>query len=272
MQLTPINKHFNACDQQWDEMPQQDNGRHCQQCDRVLIDLTDKTEQQVLDLQVQHNFKLCGRYTLDQVHRLDRYLTLQEQPKRSYIPWLVKLAMGLGASGLPMVAAAQEPLPGSWIDQPLPADTLIDIYPGYHSPWVRPQKEVFNTISGVVKDSTDGEVLPFVNVTIVDADGHVLAGVTTDIDGRFQLKYQEGWLAQNVKLRFSYLGYEHKEKDLTDIVMKDEYEESMCIMELTTETMGMLGFIIVDPSMEVEIDNYRFERDPLTGAEIYKFD
>lgn len=267
MQLTPINKHFSACDQQWDDMPQKDNGRHCQQCDRVLVDLTDKTEHQVLELQIQSNFTMCAKYTLDQVHRLDRYLTLKEQPKRSHMPWLVKLAMGLGTSGLPMLAAAQEPLPAAWIEQPYPKDTTIEIYPGYHSPWVKPQQEDLKIISGIVKD-TDGEPIPFVNVTIVDVAGNVLAGAASDFDGDIQMRYQAEWLAAGFVLKFNALGYEDLEMNLTDAVVKNEFE----LPSSAVEFLGVLvGFIKVDPDIEVEIDNYRVKRSLINGAETYYF-
>lgn len=206
MQLTPINKHFNACDQKWDDMPQQGNGRHCQQCDRVLVDLTDKTEQQVLDLQVQHNFKLCGRYTLDQVHRLDRYLTLQQQPKRSHMPWLVKLAMGLSTSGVPLLAAAQQPLPvGKRVEQVPMADTLEST--GLDEVHVVEQVDE-KEIGGTVLEWLSFIPIPMASVTLLDREDSVIAIVCTDLDG----KYNFGALSEldrpPVKIRFESVGHE----------------------------------------------------------------
>ncbi len=107
MKLTPINPHFNACDQKWELMPEQDGGRLCESCERVLIDFTQTTEQEVLNLQRANDFNLCGRYTRSQVDRLHRHLTLEES--QSNRPWLVSLAMGFG-SMLPMGVAAQDNL------------------------------------------------------------------------------------------------------------------------------------------------------------------
>ncbi len=105
MKLTPINPHFNACDQKWELMPEQEHGgRLCETCERVLVDFTQLSEQQVLNQQRDNNFKLCGRYTRGQVDRLHRHLAMEEsQYKR---PWLVSLAIGVG-SLLPLGVAAQ---------------------------------------------------------------------------------------------------------------------------------------------------------------------
>jgi hypothetical protein len=108
MKLTAINPHFNACDQKWDLMHEQDDGRLCQSCERVLIDFTRTTEQEVLNQQRSNDFNLCGRYTHRQVDRLHRHLTLEESQNNR--PWLVSLAMGLG-SLLPVGVAAQNNLP-----------------------------------------------------------------------------------------------------------------------------------------------------------------
>ena len=86
-------------------MPEQDGGRVCESCERVLVDFTQTTEQEVLNQQRANDFKLCGRYTRGQVDRLHRHLTLEESQNNR--PWLVSLAMGLG-SLLPMGAAAQD--------------------------------------------------------------------------------------------------------------------------------------------------------------------
>ncbi len=112
MNLTPINPHFNACDQNWELMPEHDGGRHCGACDKVLIDFTLTTEQEVLNQQRTNDFKLCGRYTVGQVDRINRHLALEESQNNR--PWLVSLAMGL-SSFIPLGAAAQD----------TPADTIV---------------------------------------------------------------------------------------------------------------------------------------------------
>lgn len=223
MQLTAINRHFNACDQEWDGMPEREAGRFCQQCERVLVDLTDKTEQQVLDLQVQHNFSLCAQYTIDQVHRLDRYLTLQEQPQRSHMPWLVKLAMGLGASGVPFLAAAQEPIPASTIEQTYPKDTTIEVYPGYHTPWVKPEQNDIDTVAGVLKSWKDDQPLAKVKVVIKNGKGAVLAKTTTGLDGAFQLEYKIDGDRDDITLHFKRPGYRPTSQFVVDVRNVVEY-------------------------------------------------
>lgn len=106
MQFTQINPYFFACDQEWDTMPEHGDGRLCEACDRVLIDFKGLREQEILNLQIANDFKLCGSYTKTQIDRIHRYHMLQESKKK--IPWLVSLLMG-GSLLAPTMSNAQSP-------------------------------------------------------------------------------------------------------------------------------------------------------------------
>lgn len=220
MQLTPINKHFIACDQKWEHMTEKGIGRLCTECDNVLVDMVGKTEQQVLDLQKQHGNKLCGRYTIQQMHRIDRYVSLQEQQlQRNTTPWLVKLAMGVAVSAIPSLVSAQQPLPSHWVDKPIPIDSLVEIHPGYHSPWVRPQQKVDKIIRGSVRDSITNEPIPFANIFITTINDSTIEVVASDLDGFFTLKVTNEMLnrSDSLILKCSSVGYKIWDLPLNEV-------------------------------------------------------
>ncbi len=178
MKLTPINPHFNACDQKWELMPEQEHGgRLCEACERVLVDFTQLSEQQILNQQRENNYKLCGRYTRSQVDRLPRHLAIEESKDRK--PWLV--AMAMAAIGLvPAIAMAQDtsrvhipvdytvPLPGvpGQMQYPLLAQTVDSLI-----------------LHGTVVKQT-GEPIPFADIVII-GDDNAMIRCTTDANGSY---------------------------------------------------------------------------------------
>ncbi|MCF6341752.1 MAG: DUF5686 and carboxypeptidase regulatory-like domain-containing protein [Bacteroidales bacterium] len=84
------------------------------------------------------------------------------------------------------------------------------------------QAQVFE-VKGVVKDKKSKEPLAFVNIT--SRDGY--SGVTTDIDGKFSIRMNEG----NCCLKLTYVGYETLEYGLRpsnrfqEILMKEKTYE-----------------------------------------------
>lgn len=58
-------------------------------------------------------------------------------------------------------------------------------------------------VRGIVRDAATGEVLPFVNVVLLDASGNTLNGTTTSMDGYYAIAIP----AEGRQLRFTYVGY-----------------------------------------------------------------
>ena len=58
-------------------------------------------------------------------------------------------------------------------------------------------------VSGTVTDARSGEPLPFVSVQLVDVNGNMINGTSTDFDGYYAIAIPEN----GHELRFSYVGY-----------------------------------------------------------------
>ena len=72
------------------------------------------------------------------------------------------------------------------------------------APAPNPQRSgVTGLISGLVTDASTSEAIPYANVVVKDQAGQLVAGTTTDIDGRFNLDMKN----PVTRLEVSYLGY-----------------------------------------------------------------
>jgi hypothetical protein len=271
MKLTPINPHFNACDQNWELMPEQDGGRLCESCERVLVDFTQTTEQEVLNQQRANDFKLCGRYTRGQVDRLHRHLTLEESQNNR--PWQISLAIGLG-SLLPVGVAAQDNTlhvedinltpdsteyeiinivsgnlrPHSTSDEVINVDTIkvpitysvpMPGVPGdvrYPLLAIDSSGKEYIEINGKVLDTETGETIPFASVWVEGTK----TGTTSDFDGYFSLKVPASY--RKFTLIASSLGYiaDTTSVDLS-IVLKQELKIELGMdMHVKGMMVGML--------------------------------
>lgn len=269
MKLTPINPHFNACDQKWELMPEQDGGRLCDSCERVLVDFTPFTEQEVLNQQRANDFKLCGRYTRGQVDRLHRHLTLEETQNNR--PWLVSLAMGLG-SLLPLGAAAQNTVVHvDDIELTTDSSTLqhTNVMVGKMKPkTLENELVVVDTIKVPIANTVPmpgvpGDIsYPLISAapteielkgTVVDKNtGDTLFGVyiqvdgtqmitSTDFDGNFSIIVPAN--SENVTLIASYIGYKQDSTEV-DLATAVKATETLNLeLELEMREIIMMGVI-----------------------------
>jgi hypothetical protein len=69
------------CNQDWNMMEQRHEGKHCNSCQKTVIDFTVMTDAQLANFFKKNTSNVCGRFYDDQ---LDRQITI---PKRE-LPWL----------------------------------------------------------------------------------------------------------------------------------------------------------------------------------------
>lgn len=122
----------NPCTQQWDDMQPSVSGRYCDSCEKHIVDLTNKSDAELIQFFKKKNDNVCGRLMANQ---LNRELVLP-RPKTSW-HWLLPLAIGAvaisparaselrpianqedGSAILPRAAAQNA------VIAPLPADTI----------------------------------------------------------------------------------------------------------------------------------------------------
>jgi hypothetical protein len=67
---TPFLLHIpEPCHENWDAMTPQDKGRHCQSCNKIVVDFSVMSDRQVLEYFKTTTGKTCGRFHDDQLQR-----------------------------------------------------------------------------------------------------------------------------------------------------------------------------------------------------------
>jgi hypothetical protein len=163
------------CAENWEEMLPAEQGRHCAACERLIIDFSVKTDQEILEYIKQSNGKLCGRFSNNQ---LDRDL-IQESNTRKISLWEKVAASLLFFISVDKANASDlsiAPKNLSYIE------TRTDTDKNIHREKEVEKKDTL-IFRGTVIDEKTNEAIPFAAVII-----HPYNRVCqTDFDGKFEL-------------------------------------------------------------------------------------
>lgn len=192
------------CHEDWNKMTPKEQGRHCDACNKTVIDFTKKTDEQIIKT-LEANGKLCGRFKTQQ---LNREIVLARKDKNNYLSWVASSLFAFMALGN---------LEGH--AQGKPKTVKVD---SNKVPQVKGKiaTSVINEkiISGTITTASDGLPLPGTSVIIKGTD----KGVQTDFDGLYKIKVNIGDV-----LVVSYVGMQSTEitvgtSNIIDIVLEDD--------------------------------------------------
>ncbi len=188
----------NPCQENFDGMTLLPGGRFCGNCNKSVVDFTSMSEQQVLQFLLRQNRSICGRMRTDMVNRPLRIHT----PPRSWqkIRLLGALVSGLAVAG--SAAAQQAPPP----PPPIELSCSIDLN--------LPDGADRRLITGRVTDEK-GQILIGTTIALMDNKSTLITGTISDVDGRFSLQIPTH--SKNLRLEFSYMGYEKKNIPLANV-------------------------------------------------------
>ena len=176
------------CHEDWSKMTPKEKGRYCNACDKTVVDLTKKTDEQIIKV-LESEGKLCGRFKSQQ---LDRELVLQRKDKSDYLSWVASGLFAFFALGSQDIQAQGKP-------KIVQTDTI-------NSPQIK--GKIANSIlqekviTGTVTTADDGLPLPGASVIIKGTS----RGQQTDFDGNFKIKASVGDI-----LSIQYVGMVDKE-------------------------------------------------------------
>lgn len=182
-----------ACSQSWSDMRPVDQGRHCAQCDRQILDFSQSS-----DHDLKKAFRMgqlhCGRFT---PHQLNRTLTSTTPNPINQLQALV-LSSSLTLAA-PLVA--QEKPGVEYQQMASPSSTWNMEHAEFAVEAQAPQPL---ELKGKVITAAEGETLPFANIFIPELN----IGCITDFDGEYCLAVQEADYAKNYRIEISFVGYE----------------------------------------------------------------
>jgi hypothetical protein len=158
------------CSQEWDEMQQAGAGRYCDQCSKNIIDLTHKTDAELIQFFKRKQDNVCGRLLSSQLNR-----TLVLPPSKMSWQWMLPFALG---------AVAISPVQAVGLRPVVVQDNHIKDSPRTSSESVSELHRRGDKIRGRVIDIENGKPLSGVKIR-KKGSANVLA--ITDSTGRFEL-------------------------------------------------------------------------------------
>lgn len=80
------------CNEQWDEMTPEGNGRHCTTCSKTVTDFTNWATDDVLNYIRQGMGNVCGRFRQSQLGNEDNPAVLMNNISKATVPFRSKIA------------------------------------------------------------------------------------------------------------------------------------------------------------------------------------
>lgn len=214
-----VNLKF-ACPLPWENLLElSGTERFCNSCKKKVIDFSKEDNPNTSDAQ-------CGRFKLTQVERISKTLPLSQT---GVIVFSFATLLGLA----PLTSSAQER-----INQPT---QRIDTLKAFR-------------FHGLVRDSISRETIPFANVTVFNAQGEVIGGGPTDINGLFDFEIPlKGSDLRNLVVQFSFTGYKKKAIDSNRLLC----EGGLVEVELKPDPDSLNDVIILGGYDPFTRDNFK---------------
>lgn len=206
----------NACQQQWSEMSEGQGGKFCMHCTKSVIDFTELSDQEIIQLLSKKTGNLCARVSPEQLNR--NLLTHSPKTKRK------GLALFTGLFAMLTFENASGALRKSSIN--------TTIFHVDHSSAKLPLKGNVNTESPTIDSQQNiirGKVtgvnsnLPLAYATVMIKNTN--KGVLTDTMGQFTIVVPEKLKTKQIELVVSALGYTQAEKkiDLSHNILEQAF-------------------------------------------------
>lgn len=201
------------CHENWSDMEIVSLGRHCMVCEKKVVDFTRMSDQQVLDILHQSNYKTCGRLTDHQL------LNGFEKKKEYYLPFKLKAA----ASAILLLFSDKALAVNSH------KTTNIEINSKFNSKEVysfakqtghSPADSNRRYLKGVVLDSITGETFPGAKLFF---KGYDSIRTISDLDGNFILQIPNALIQDSFVLVVHSVSFRVNDYEM-NISLKDDLD------------------------------------------------
>jgi hypothetical protein len=93
----------NPCEEKWDDMQNIPEGKFCDLCSKTVLDLTQKSDQEILKILDESNGRICGRIFSHQSNRnyiSSEKIIINKENKREYSRLVAGLAIAASLTGI----------------------------------------------------------------------------------------------------------------------------------------------------------------------------
>lgn len=224
--LLKIDKH---CGQDWNSMTRTDIGKFCHHCSKAVVDFTQLTDNEVLQIIEQNSGKLCGRLSQNQ---LNRVIQPYQPTKRTRLYKILAGLLFIGTSENIFASPIQE-LPQNIV-------SIVDNKNTNSQPTERKPEpttdSLKNVVQGLVIDSKTKEPLQLASIFIKDTK----TGTITDNDGKFELIIPDSLVSDKIYLVIACLGYQ-----TTEIIINKNDLPTTKHFAIVPAEQALLGEVIV---------------------------
>jgi CarboxypepD_reg-like domain len=215
------------CAENWEQMLPAEQGRHCAACERLIIDFSVKTDQEILEYIKQTNGKLCGRFNNEQ---LERNL-IQETKGRKIGLWEKVAASLLFFISVDKASASDFVVPERSLTY---IESKTDTDKNIHR-----NKEIALTdsfeLKGTIVDEKTKETIPFVFVFIEKYN----LKTQTDFDGKFKIMVPKKTDINEFEIIISTVGYNKKIIKYKTKEISTRYINEQSYPTITLSDVGM---------------------------------
>lgn len=237
----------NPCQERWDEMTPQEEGRFCRNCQKTVVDFTEMSDIEVLNFFKKNQEHACGRFAKKQLNKT--YV----QPQPSLIPKWIKT--GLVATGI-MTATSIEArqlkesihvVDNQLTKIPLPILNQESTHDLSQHPQVTTDSIMI--IKGVITDESSE---PLIGVSVL-LKGTTI-GTATDFDGYYELHIPiTPEQKPSVIISYSYIGFENKDVSFENIQQLSIVQNVVLDSPIA---FGEMGIIVINTNRDRTIGQY----------------
>jgi hypothetical protein len=229
-------KHLNLnltipepCTQNWDDMTPNSKGKHCNSCQKTVVDFSNYTDKELVEFFKKTQVEVCGRISS---YQCNRPMPIIEKSNNAFF----QRALFGGA----LLAGIASTAKGQMFNHSA-APVMVPIYNGSvytfakedHSQTTKSQahKSPDRTIHGKVVDENTKQPLQYVNVYIDGSYDYA----TTDSAGTFELNIPDSLAGKELKIEFSNSSYK-----LVEVVVNPATENSRLYVSMKYHEREMM--------------------------------
>lgn len=223
------------CHEDWSEMTAvRHDCRHCSICEISVVDFTQKTDAEILEILRQSPRKVCGKFRQDQLERPLLASPPAIRPYKTNKSW--SIAASVAALLSVQQAAAQQPVaPIATERTPSPSRDILGGVQYYDFL----EHDSMRTISGKIIHRKSRKPIPD---CLVSLDGDYKTRVKTDENGLFSIEIpKEEFDKKNLKLKLKLWGYEPQDVAIPERAKSEDIAIAPIRYKLKKQKLVVMG-------------------------------
>lgn len=225
------------CQENWDGMTLSPAGRFCGSCEKVVHDLTEKSDAELIQLIESKGENMCGRLIASQ---LNRPLIAQTQPPRISSTLSLKVVvLGIGLLACFPAFSMEEPPNQSDVD-------LISVIQSNSRLKTEDSLQITDSIIEIrfiLLNPENQEPISYEKAVFLDENENILGGAISDYDGEFVLRVSPELNSKIDSIEIGRNSFQYKSIILNWEEFKKNPPQTLSIQPWKREEIQIVGLI-----------------------------